>query len=894
MADGAVNFLLDKLTNILHQKASLLGNVGGEVEEIKLELESMRSFIRDAERRMEMSDSIETWVRQVREVAYEVEDIVDEYLHHSYDIMRRSGFKGFFKEVLKFPKNIASRHQIATKLQLVKAKVFDVSERSKRYGFDRLEEGKVANDVVRWLKNGGSGFVDEDEIVGMEASTQQLVSWVTDDEPKRRIISIVGMGGLGKTTLVSRVYNNQAIKRGFDCCSWISVSQTNGVGELLKSMIKELFASSQVMVPGDLGSMSYRQLVGMLIDYLHQRKYFIVLDDVWSIDLWSIIRGAFPSNKNGSRIVLTTRNENVATSVGIGSHLHRLQPLEEKDAWTLFCQKVFSNSIDPPNELRALSEAILRKCDGLPLAIVALGGLLSARKKTVMEWKKVYDSLNWQLNNNPVLEQVKGILLLSFNDLPFYLKHCFLHCCVFRDGSTMNRKTLVHLWVAEGFVRERKGMTMEETAEEYLTELVLRSMIQVTGTNDAGRTKVCRVHDVMRELAVTTSAKENFCTAYDHYRNQGGITRIHRLSVYTTSENTRFSTSTLHHLRSFFVFSSSFSLDPVVPKFRLLRVLSLEGVPVETVPSTIVELFNLRYLNLRHTNIRKLPQSMERISNLQTLDVKATHIEKLPNGVSKLTNLRHLLMNRRNGSGLPAPSGSWNIKGLQTLSTVEADEELIQHLSSLTELKRLEITNLSARHGTSLCSSIQRMTGLTSLRLISITPDEELHLGSLHLPPLFLQKLTLSGTLKDGQLPPWISPISSPNLTHLRLVSSSAGTEFLASLHGMSSLLVLELESAFEGESLEFKAGQFPKLTKLKLKELPWLRSVVFEEGSVPNLRELSLVRCLGMKLVPCGIRHLGFLQKVHLEDMDGGVELGLLKYASENQESVIQVTCMK
>ncbi|KAG6785167.1 hypothetical protein POTOM_010893 [Populus tomentosa] len=875
MADGAVSFLLDKLTTILLQKASLLGDARDKIEEIKLELESMKSFLRDAERRKEKSDSVETWVRQVREVAYEVEDIIDEFMHHKYKEPLKNGFKGIVEGVVKFPKNITSRHRISSKLQKVIAKVHEVSERSKRYGFDPIDEEATRNVAGdRWQHYGESAtFVDEDDIVGMEESTEQLLGWLMEDEPRRTVISIVGMGGLGKTTLVTRVYNNHIIKRGFDCWAWISVSQTCGTGELLRSIIKELFGATSVVIPNNLGSMNYRQLVGMLIDYLHQKRYVIVLDDVWSIDLWSIIRTAFPNNRYGSRIILTTRNKNVATSVGIGSRVHQLAPLQEKDAWALFCKKTFWNDMVHlcPKELKHLAKAILKKCEGLPLAIVAVGGLMCSRSKTVVEWKKVFESLNWQLSNNPLLEQVKGILLLSFNDLPFYLKYCFLFCCVFRDGYPIRRKKLIRLWIAEGFIRERKGMTLEEIAEEYLTELVLRSLIQVTETNDAGRVKICRVQDVMRELAMTISEKENFCTA-----------------------------AVSHHLRSFFVFPtdtcSSFSLAVVSSKFKFLRVLDLEGVPIETMPGTLVELFNLRYLNLRDTDIRELPKSMERLNKLQTLDVWNTYIERLPSGISKLSNLRHLFMLHKNGQNsqttdaLQAPGGIWNIRSLQTLACIEAEKELIQQVGNLTGLKRLEIAKLRAADGPKLCDSIQKLTGLLRLGVMATNTEEELQLEALPLTPIFLQKLTLIGHL--NRLPPWIGSLE--NLTHLYLGYSRLQEDILSSIHVLSSLVFLELKKAYDGRALHFKEGWFPRLNKLNLVELVQLDSLKLEENSLPSIQELYLIRCQAMTALPQGIEHLNGLQKLHLEDMHEQLLQRFRSGIIEDQQKVQHIPTIK
>ncbi|XP_074365484.1 disease resistance protein RPM1 [Apium graveolens] len=880
MADGAVQFLLDKLTTILYQQASLLGDAHNEIVEIKLELESMKSFLEDAERRKHRSELVETWVRQVREVASEVEDVIDEFMHYKDTRKDRKGFKHFVQDVIDSPKHMSSRHQISSKLKKIKAEVCEVSDRSKRYAFDKsVDEGRRRHPPDDWWQHHGESSIFDggDEIVGMEEDKTKLLAWLEDANPRRTVISIVGMGGLGKTTLVTRIYNEQ-VTRDFDCWVWISVSRTDEfeIDELLRSMIKE-FLGKKVMVPSNLGSMDYRHLVEMLIDILHLNRYFVVLDDVWSIDLWSRIRGAFPDNGRGSRILFTTRNENVAKSVGPGSHVHRIEPLKEDDAWSLFCRKAFWSSPDRncPSELESSARFILKKCEGLPLAIGAIGGLMCSRNKLAVEWKKVCDSLNWQLSNNPMLERVKGILLLSFNDLPYNLKHCFLYCCVFRDGYPIKRKKLIRLWVAEGFVLEQKGMTMEEVAEDYLTELIYRSMIHVTETNDVGRVKTFRLHDVMRELAMTTSQKENLCAEYDG-RDSRLEEKIQRLSVYHRGENIQLSKNTSYHLRSLFVFPtdacSSFSLSAMSSRFRLLRVLDLQGVNIETVPGTLVNLFNLRYLNLRETKVKELPKSMEALRNLQTLDLRDTGVKKLPKDIPNMQKLCHLFLGCNmnynldsSGSchGLPVPAGIGRIRDLQTLTCVEANEQLIQQLSNLTDLRRLDITKLRPVSGEKLCTSIQKMTNLCRLSVVA-SEDQELVLDNLTIPPLFLQKLTLIGGLK--RLPPWLELLDS--LTHLHLVSSHIKDDLLSSLQKLPALVFLELNKAHEGNVLCFKKHGFPKLVKLKLRELLALESVRLEEGTLRCIKELHLIHCPELKVLPQGIENLTSLQSLKLEAM--------------------------
>ncbi|XP_058084901.1 disease resistance protein RPM1-like [Magnolia sinica] len=212
--------------------------------------------------------------------------------------------------------------------------------------------------------------------------------------------------------------------------------------------------------------------------------------------------------------MLSTRIENVASALGDGSRLFPLERLQEKEAWELFSKKAFWKEPRPP-ELQKLARKIVEKCGGLPLAIVSLGSLLSLKDKAALEWNRVYRNLSWQLTNDQMLERVKHILLLSFYDLPYRLKHCFLYCCMFPEDYLIHRKQLIRLWVAEGFVEETGKLTMEEAAEDYLKELMHRNMLQVVKTNEFGRVKTCRMHDIVREMALSLSDEEKFCMIYD-------------------------------------------------------------------------------------------------------------------------------------------------------------------------------------------------------------------------------------------------------------------------------------------------------------------------------------------------------------------------------------------
>ncbi|KAL7205142.1 hypothetical protein ACSBR2_018129 [Camellia fascicularis] len=409
------------------------------------------------------------------------------------------------------------------------------------------------------------------------------------------------MGGSGKTTLVAKAYNNQTVKQHFDCYAWITVSQTYVVVDLLRSMIKEFDLATKDAVPLDLSNKSHKKAISV----------------------------SLPDEGKGSRVILTNRKEDIAYfNFGVENHIHRMNPLSMHDAWDLFCMKAFPRNCSRcPKELESLAHDLVAKCKGLPLAIAALGGVMST-KDMESDWRKAYNSLSWELSNNPVLGPVKTILLYSFNDLSYYLKHCFLYCCLFPEDYPIRRKRLIRLWMEEGFVEKRKGLTVEEVVDSYLMDLVYRSMLQVIKRNPSGRPKERKMHDLVGEIALSTSETEKFCVVYDgkEAKEESG-TGARRLSIQTNGGE----------LQSW--------------KGMLQQLRSLLDVPIEKLPNELVDLFNLRYLNLKRTKVKELPKSIGRLCNLETLDIRDSKIQVLPTGITKLKKLRHLIMYRYNKAG---------------------------------------------------------------------------------------------------------------------------------------------------------------------------------------------------------------------------------------------------
>ncbi|KAM1128907.1 hypothetical protein ACFX10_038645 [Malus domestica] len=863
--ESAASLLIGKIAAILENEASSITAVRDEVDELKLKLISMKSFLIDAEGKEPQTEGEKTWVTSVRDLTCDAENVIDEFLYHIYDKQSATPFTKLLHRTIYFPKNLWYRHRIAKKLQKITKKMKAIPERNERYGVSTIE-GTSSGSVPRWVKNKAESslYIMEDELIGIEDKKQTLMGLLMNGEENEMVVSVVGMGGSGKTTLVANIFNNENVKRHFDCYAWITVSQTFVIEDLFKNLIKQFHQGRKEEVTAQLDSMSYKELLEMLSAYLKSKRYLVVLDDVWDIKLWQEIKIPLLNRHHGSRIMLTTRKKDIASySFEVESRPIEIEPLGNNEVWELFSKKAFStydNKSCPP-ELESLAWKLVDKCEGLPLAVVTLGGLMSS-KRSSSEWRSVYNSLNWHLTNNPMLEPMSSILLLSFNNLPNRLKPCFLYCGLFPEDYLIKRNRLIRLWIAEGFVEPIDGVTLEEVAEGYLVELIVRSMLQVE-KNEARGLGACKMHDLVRELALSTSKKEKFGATYVG-REIVDKAEIRRLSIQTTEREINSCTG-MSELRSFLVFGA---LKKLPSGFKLLRVLDLEGAPIDRFPDELVYLFNLRYLNLKGTLIEELPESIGRLRNLQTLNIRDSKIKALPKAICKLVNLRHLIMHRYTGdhysfiyvNGTKPASDLSKLQKLQFLRCVESEGKIIKGIRNMTQLTNLGITNVKASDEMDLCDSLQKLELLHSLILMASDEEEFLRVNALRLPPPYLQKVCLAGKLE--RVPLWFGSLQ--NLTCMILYWSRLEEDVQPHIQALPNLERLELYNAYVGEKLCFSRG-FIKLKRLELLDFPLLNSIAIEKGAMPNLQALRIRRCAELKTLPQGIEFLADVERLIL-----------------------------
>ncbi|XP_031478953.1 disease resistance protein RPM1-like isoform X2 [Nymphaea colorata] len=858
MAESIVSFLLEKLNGLVLSQVLLLAGVSQEIEDIREELASMQAFLKDADRRKDKEEGVKEWVKQVRHTTCDLEDIIDRFMLR-FGRQSERGFRAFLWNVSNSIKHLQSRHNLANEIQTIRKRISDISRRRDMYLFDRTAEATISSIVAARHHDDPQTrevpFTDDVDVMGFDNEIESLVKELTKENeseaefPKLKSMLVVGMGGSGKTTLARKVYNDAEVKKHFDSFAWVSVSQSFHSDDLLRRLLKCFFKERKEMGEDRVGEMDAEELGEKLFNYLQGRRYIIVLDDVWSRTVWDAIKFALPKNSKGSTIMITTRIRDITFALeadGLTCFLHQLNPLPAETAMELFCRKAFKWTRDDkacPHELRKLCKNLVEKSEGLPLAIVSLGSLMSTKQRTEPVWRKACDDLRYQLSSNPSLE---------------------------------------------GLVKGRASLSAEEVGADWLQELINRNLLQVVATNHDGKVGKCSLHDLVRELAISQAESEDLCAILERAASTPNR-RCRHLSIQSIGEDILPSKVDSRCLHSLFVFDDTIKqpcLLRMLSGLQLVRALDLQGTKIQELPSKVGELFHLRYLNLSGTMVQRLPKSFSNLVNLQVLDIRGTPIEALTKEIVKMTNLRHLYMTERYNEHMSkqVSHGLGNLSCLQTLVGLAGNKrKTIRDLTSLTNLRKLEIYQVGKEDMDELCASIRKMNHLFSLLIHS---PKSLELDPLLLtPPPQLRLLRLCGQLE--RMPSVTA--SLVNISLLTLVKCRLRDDPFPCLWSLPNLQWLNLSGAYEGRELRCRAQAFPKLVFLFLSRLGSLETVILEEGSMPNLKTLGIHGCLKLERVPQGIHQLRNLQELDITEMppkflerlkkDGGEDRPLVEH---------------
>ncbi|KAG8090089.1 hypothetical protein GUJ93_ZPchr0011g27987 [Zizania palustris] len=847
-ATGAMNSLLAKLAALLEEDYQMQKGMKREVVFLKDELSSMNALLQRLADAETLDPQTKEWRSQVREMTYDIEDCVDEYLRQlnhgrTQRQSQSAGIMGFIHGYVQKVKDMVAQHDIAEQIQQLKARIVQASNRRKRYKLDSsVNFNSNSKSLVPIDRRLPALYAELDSLVGIDGPSEDIIKLVDDGEKRMKVLSIVGSGGSGKTTLANQVY--QKIGDKFDCKAFVSVSQNPDMGMVFRTILYQVKKDEVDRIrSGDK-----EQVINELRGFLKNQRYFIVIDDIWSTQEWKTIKCSLLENNCGSRILMTTRICTVAKSCSSPCHdlVYELRMLNEDDSKRLFFRRIFGSEDKCPHQLKDISIEIVRKCGGLPLAIISMASLLTTKSYARAEWFKVSDSIGSGLEKNSDVEEMNMILSLSYYDLPHHLRTCLLYLSMFPEDYIIERDCLVRRWVAEGFIKVNGGRTLEEEGECYFNELINRSMMQPVHIQYDGTVYSCRVHDMILDLIISKAMEENFVTIFtDRKQMIVSKDKVHRLSIVNHGqENVALYSRVTTHVRSLNIFRYCEQMPPL-SNFPALRMLDLDGN--ENLESCYLEdvgkLFQLSYLRIKASNI-SLPEQICELQCLVTLDLlNCIGISKLPASIVKLRHLKWLLVNR-----VELPDGIGNMQALEFLSLMVVDYSTsissLQELGTLTKLRTLgldwrinDFHKEKVTYADIFSSSLGKLSSSNLQYLTLISPwSLDFLLDSWSSPPHLLQRLQITGWYLS-KIPVWMASLA--DLTYLD-IEVKVRQETLQILGNFPALQFLNLHSNAASNTerwLTVSNNGFRCLQKLKF--VHWM-NLMFEEGAMTMLETLE------------------------------------------------------
>ncbi|KAL3525348.1 hypothetical protein ACH5RR_013720 [Cinchona calisaya] len=773
MVDAVVSVFLEKLLNSLQEESLYLSKFREQFGRLKNELLLMESFLKDADRLKRKNQTLRRIMICLRELIYEAEDILIDCQAVPVCSNGASKFPICFR-----PTKLSFRYQTGKRLSEINEKIREIKQNISSYlGVPLLNESNSMETHNHLMSRWSSPVYDHTQVVGLEDDTEKIKNWISRTSDGILSIGIVGMGGLGKTTIAQEVFNDREMEDRFERRIWVSVSQAFTEEQIMRSILRSLGDACV----GDDES----ELLTKIKQYLLGKRYLIVMDDVWSLDntWWLRIYGGLPQG-NGNCVIITTRIEKVARKMGVTeSRTHWPKFLNEGYSWLLFRKIAFAatGGVCVHPELEDVGKEIVEKCKGLPLAIKAVGGVMLCKPPHYHEWRRISDHFREELAEND--NSVMASLQLSYDELPPYLKSCFLCFSIFPEDCVIDKEQLVHWWIGESFIPVRNHRLSTEVAEDCFSELTNRCLIEVVDKAYNGTSHTCKIHDMVRDLVIRIAEDDAFCMPSDANCRHLGIKSdmsIHRLmdnqklrALLTTTKsgevnkigsNLAKNFSRCQHLQvldlSKSIFTSSLSrLMDEIGSLQHLTCLSLNNThPLIQLPRSLSKLQKLQILDVSYCqNLKMLPSCIVAFEKLVILDVSnCGSLEYLPRGLGRLSNLEVLL-------------------GFKPAVSVECGGCRIAELKSLSRLRRLD---LRLTHGDEIGhNEADALVNLQELQFLTLncfdSCDDSLSLKiDKLLPPRQLHELSFK--FYSGKISPlWLNPKSLPMLRYLSIVSGN-------------------------------------------------------------------------------------------------------------------------
>ncbi|KAM0904225.1 hypothetical protein ACQ4PT_018154 [Festuca glaucescens] len=839
-ATGAMGTLLPKLGELLQEEYNLKKSVKEGIKDLTAELESMQAaLVKVSNVPLHLLDpQVNIWAGEVRELSYAIEDSLDSSMVRIEGLEpTKSNIRGFFEMTRNKITKFKARHEIANNIKDVESRVKKVKERYDRYKIDDVVANLATTKVDPRLS---TLYNKVSNLVGIDKAVQELVEMLSEGdvmpEEKLKTFSLVGFGGLGKTTLAKAVYDK--LKKKFKYAGFIPVGQNPEMKKVFKDILYELDKKKYKKITAS--QMDVRQLIDELQEILGEKRYLIVIDDIWDITTWEMIKCALVDSNNGSRIITTTRVREVAKQIGV---VYNIRPLSDDNSRKLFHSRIFGGEgASPGGQTVEISDRLINKCSGVPLSIITIASLLVGKRTE--DWSKVYDSIGFGHEENEVVENTRKILSFSYYDLPTYLKTCLLHLSIFPEDRLIEKHMLIWRWIAEGFVPNKQGIGLFELGESYFNELRNRSLIRWIEPTRYSVGAGCRVHDMVLDLVRTLSSQVKFVTILDTEKTiTSSSSVVHRLALHKRSIE-RNPGMDMGSLRSFNAISCPGSNMPSLLSFKVLRVLVLEDCEFSAGGCGLEhlgKLIHLRYLGIVDTYAKELPSEIGNdLKFLQTLDVRGSGIEEIPRSVGELNKLMRL----RSSKATRMMAGIGKLTSLENLEIYSVDKSpnFAAELGKLKELRALDIEFDEIDDSTqkALLESLCSLHKIQDLWIAS-SMDESVLLCGLEkwVPPSGFRWLVLKNLCLPRQ-PSWMNSESAPHLSYLRFEVAILEAQDLRALGRLLSLGCLYLMCR-NWLSYNVSKDEFQNL-----KYLHTDIEITGEEGALPVLEEIECSVRLG------------------------------------------------
>nr|UBY06955.1 NBS-LRR disease resistance protein [Dasypyrum villosum] len=910
--DAFASYVLNMLREMAREEVHMLLGFRREIDKMDIKLRDLKNFLADADRRNITDKSVQEWVGELKRAMYEAADILDLCQLKAMERRPSTLDVGCFNPLLFCMRNPSHAHDIGTRIKALNKRLDSIKERSAAFSFINIGSYEDCSSKVQVTRSANpdretTGEFDRSGVVGekIKEDTRALIETMLAEKGGNTnimVVAIVGVGGIGKTTLAQNVINDETMKDEFDNTIWLSINKDFDKVELLRTIIT---------LAGGVhgGERALVVLQSVLTTSLKGKKLFLVLDDVWNHGAWGDVLKTPLVNvvAPGSRVLITTRDEKVARGMKAELPYHHVNKLEEEDAWSLLKKQILSSETNGHeiDMLKDIGLQIIAKCDGLPLTVKVMGGLLCQKDNKRRDWEMVLDDSIWSVSGMP--EELNHAVYLSYEDLPCSIKQCFLCYSLLPKTALFCRDNIIGMWISEGFLHGSSD-DLEELGSKYYKELILRNLIEPN--KHYVDQCVCNMHDVVRSFAQFVARDETLAahSGETNILSKLGTQKFLRVSL-EASELDGLDWGSLQAQKTLrtLISAAHINMKPgdSFVHFPCLRTLHTNSAHVVALVESAHKLKHLRYLSLENTDISSLPDSIGKMKFLQYINLLGCkQFVKLPDSIVKLRQLRYLNFNDTSINGIPR--GFCDLTSLRIIrgfpARVDGEWCSLEELGPLDRLRHVGLQGLENVTASSSATKakLSEKVHLTNLDLACscilgdnglIEEEEQKRIENVFdelCPPPRLEFLSIEGYF-GRRLPRWMMSSDLP-LDSLRILFIRDLACCTQLPDGLSQLPYLEFiqinrAPAIKRVGPEFMqschqysprpshmTAAFPRLHEMDLQGMVEWEEWEWEEQvqAFPVLQQLWLMHCKLRCLPPGLASQAGALNKLTIYNVQG------------------------